>query len=89
MSAQVPVPVGLDGWLRLPLSTEQNLKAGVYYIGYLLDKDQDCFSPGDGGSDASTDVYSTNGWPTPSTTWGAEEHGGTDIDAYGSVLPLL
>lgn len=84
-SAPVPVPAGLDGWLRLPLTSVQQVVEGTYFIGYLLDKDQGCFAPGTG---SGKDVYSINGWPTPSAVWGPDNSGGSSIDAYATVLPL-
>ena len=84
-SAPVLVPVGLDGWLRLPLTASLDVTAGSYYIGYLLEQDQDCYSPVVGG--ANHDVFSVNSWPTPSAVWGKIGAGGTDIDVYASALP--
>ena len=81
-TAVTAVPAGLDGgWLKLPLASTFDIPAGRYWVGWLLEKSQDCFESAGG------DLYSTNAWPTPSADWGAVSSGATGIDVYVSVIP--
>jgi hypothetical protein len=79
----VTVGAGINGWLRMPLSSPHQVPAGTYWLGWLLEKDQGCFAT------AGTDLYSINAWPTPSAHWGTASAGPQGIDVFASVLPPL
>jgi hypothetical protein len=80
----VAVVAGLDGWLRLPFAVPHAVQPGIYWLGWLLEKDQGCFVTADEG-----DCWSENAWPTPSAAWAASgaTGAGPGFDVYATVLP--
>jgi len=86
----VTLPVTNSSWVRLPLATPVRLSPGRYWVGWLLESLQDCYTsgPNEGSGAQSHEFCSPNKWADgPSAMWGKASPGGATIDAFAAFSP--